>query len=462
MRLFRGPAARLALVLAIACALAACSSDNNNTSSTPAPSGGSPAAGGSATTAAGSATTVAKIGGSVTVLGTWGGDEQASFLAMVKPFEDQTGVKVNYEGTRDLNAVLTARVQGGNPPELAGLPGPGQMAEFARAGKLIDLGAVLDMSAMKDQYSDDWLKLAQVDGKQVGIFIKAAVKGPIWYNTKTFPQVSGGTIPKTFDELMALSDKIAATGTTPWCIGLENGAASGWPGTDWLEDIVLRQAGPDVYDKWYSGAQKWSSPEIKQAWQTWGKIVGNDKMVFGGRQGMLATTFSDAGNQMFTNPPHCYMEHQGSFITDFYVKANPGLKPVEGFNFFPFPDIDPTYAGSLEVAVDLFGMFKDTPQARALIKYLTTPEAQSIWVKRGGALTPNKKVSLDTYPDAIAKQQAQALTSAKTVRFDASDLMPDAMNQAFWKAILDFVQNPGNLDSILANLDKVQADAYKK
>src|SRR5205823_13560687 len=112
-----------------------------------------------------------QIGGTVSVLATWGGDEQDSFLAMVKPFEDRTGIQVQYEGTRDLNAVLTTRVQGGNPPDVAGLPGPGQMAEFARAGNLIDLGNVLDTSAMRQQYSDDWLKLAQVDGKQVSIFI---------------------------------------------------------------------------------------------------------------------------------------------------------------------------------------------------------------------------------------------------------------------------------------------------
>src|SRR5436309_10350509 len=106
-----------------------------------------------------------RIGGTVNVLATWGGDEQASFLAMVQPFEERTGIQVQYEGTRDLNAVLTTRVQGGNPPDVAGLPGPGQMAEFARAGKLIDLGGVLDVSTMRQQYSDDWLKLAQVDGK---------------------------------------------------------------------------------------------------------------------------------------------------------------------------------------------------------------------------------------------------------------------------------------------------------
>jgi len=381
---------------------------------------------------------------------------------MVKPFEDQTGVKIEYEGTRDLNAILTTRVQGGNPPDVAGLPGPGQMAEFARAGKLVDLSSVLDQSAVKEQYSEDWLKLGSVDGKQTGIFIKAALKGPIWYNVKELPKVSGGSTPKSWEELSALSQKIAATGATPWCVGLGSGAASGWPGTDWIEDIVLRQAGPDKYDQWWQGTLTWSSPEIKGAWQTWGQIVGNEKMVFGGRQAILATNFQEAGNPLFSTPPRCYLHHQGSFITDFFVKANPNLKPIEDFNFFPFPDIDPRYAGAVEVGGDLFGMFRDTPQARALLKYLTTPDAQAIWVKRGGALSPNKRVSLDTYPDQISRQSAQALISAKTVRFDASDLMPEAMNNAFFKGILDFVQEPGSLDSVLADLDRVQKDAYKR
>jgi alpha-glucoside transport system substrate-binding protein len=402
-----------------------------------------------------------KIGGTVSVLATWGGDEQDSFLAMVKPFEDKTGVKVQYEGTRDLNAVLTTRVQGGNPPDLAGLPGPGQMAEFAKAGKLIDLGTVLDKSTFQAQYSDEWQKLGQANGKQVGIFIKAALKGGVWYNPKEFKKASYD-VPKNFDEMMSLSQKIADKGTTPWCIGLESGAASGWPGTDWIEDIVLRQAGPQVYDSWYQGTQKWTSAEIKKAWQTWGQIVTNDKMVFGGKSGVLATAFGDAGNPLFASPPKCYLHHQGSFITDFFTKANPNIKPGEDFDFFIFPDIDSKNAGAVEAGGDLFGMFKDTPQSRALIKYLTTPEAQAIWVKRGGALSPNKQVPIDSYPDPMAKKSGNTLINAKIVRFDASDLMPEAMNNAFYKGILDYVNTPSNLDSILANLDKVQADAYKK
>ncbi len=397
----------------------------------------------------------------MSVLGTWGGSEQDSFMAMVKPFEDATGVQVQYTGTRDLNAVLTTQVQGGNPPDLAGLPGPGQMVQFAQQGKLIDLSTVLDTATYKADYAQTWINLGSVNGKLVGVFIKAATKGQIWYDPKAFA-AKGYQVPKNWNDLMALSNQIAASGATPWCEGLESGATSGWPGTDWLEDIVLRQSGPQVYNNWWAGNVTWTSPEITKAWQTWGQIVGNPKMVYGGANSMLTTNFGDAGNGLFTNPPHCYLLHQASFITDFLEKGTPGVKPVTDFNFFPFPGYGTQYDNSLEVAGDLFGMFRNTPQSAALLKYLVTPEAQDIWVKRGGAISPNKLVPMDTYPDPISKESAQLLISAQTTVFDASDQMPDAMQSAFYKAILDFVQNPNNLQSDLQNLDSVQKSAYHK
>ncbi len=401
-----------------------------------------------------------QIGGSVTVLATWGGSEQDSFMAMIKPFEDATGVQVQYEGTRDLNAVLTTRVQAGNPPDLAGLPGPGQMAQFAQAGKLVDLSTVLDVPTYKSQYAQTWLDLATTNGKLVGIFIKTSVKGLIWYDPKVW-QAKGFKIPQTWDEMMALSQQMAASGTTPWSIGLENGAASGWPGTDWLEDIVLRQSGEQVYDQWWQGQIAWTSPQIKQAWQTWGQIVSDPKMVNGGANGMLTTAFGDSGNCLFANPPGCYMVHQASFITDFFTQANPGITATVDFDFFPFPPFTAGAPVSTEMAGDLFGMFNDTPQARALISYLTTPEAQAIWVQRGGAISPNKLVPLSLYPDDLSRKAAQLLVGSQVAVFDASDLMPSAMNDAFWKAILNYVQNPSSLDSILQGLDTVQKDSYK-
>ena len=401
-----------------------------------------------------------KIGGSVTVLAVWGGSEQDAFMAMIKPFEDATGVKVEYTGTRDLNAVLTTRVQGGNPPDLAALPGPGQMAQYAKAGNLVDLTGVLDMTTFQQDYAKTWVDLGTVDGKLVAIFTKASVKGLIWYDPKVWQQ-NNYQIPDSWAAMMTLSNQIKDGGNTPWCVALESGSASGWPGTDWLEDIVLRQSGKQVYDQWWQGQIKWTSPEIKQAWQTWGDIVATQGMVYGGANTMLSTNFGDVGNPLFTSPPGCYMVHQANFITSFFEQNNPGVKAVTDFDFFGFPNFTADQPISTEMAGDMIGMFNDTPQAEALIRYLTTPEAQDIWAKLGGYISPNQAVPLADYPDELTRKAADRLVSAQIAVFDASDQMPEAMNAAFWKAILDYVQSPDTLDSILQNLDTVQSDAYK-
>src|ERR1700738_3023703 len=199
----------------------------------------------------GGSTAGGKLGGTVNVLAVWSASGQDSFLAMIKPFEDQTGVKVNYESTRDINATLTTRLQAGNPPELAGIPGPGQMFDFAKNGQLKALDNVLDMSAMSQEYAPDWVKLGQYSGKTYSIFIKTALKGLVWYDPKFF-DAKGYKPVKTWDDLLALQTKIASSGTSPWCVGLESAATSGWPGSDWIKEIVLSQSGPQVYDDWWN------------------------------------------------------------------------------------------------------------------------------------------------------------------------------------------------------------------
>ena len=402
-----------------------------------------------------------QLGGSVSFLGPWGSGEQDSFLAMVKPFEDATGVKVNYTGSRDESALLVTQVQGGNPPDMADFANPGQINQFAQQGKLVDLSTFMDMNALQSQYAKTWLDLGTSNGKFVAMIVKAATKGLIWYNPKEF-QAKGYQIPKTWDDMINLSNQIVSSGGTPWCEALESGAASGWPGTDWIEDIVLRQNGADFYNNWWAGKVAWNSPEIKKAWQTYGTIVGDPKMVYGGVNSMLTTNFQNVGTPLFTTPPGCDMLHQASFISSFFTQNNPQLKPVQDFNFFPFPNFTANAQPSTEMAGDLVALFKSTPQSQALIKYLSTPEAQAIWAARGGGyLSANKAVPVSTYPDDLSRNAAQILTSAQVAVFDASDQMPQQLNAEFYKGILNYVQNPSSLDSILSSLDAVRKTSYK-
>jgi alpha-glucoside transport system substrate-binding protein len=393
------------------------------------------------------------------VIATWSGDEQKSFMAMVQPWENQTGNKIAYESSRDVNALLTTRIQAGNPPDLAGLPGPGQMAQFAKQGKLLSLDNAVDMNTMNSQYGSNWVKLGTVNGHLVGIFIKVAIKGLIYYDPKTISQagLDFSTPPKTYDELNADAKQIRQkTGKTPWCIGIESGAATGWPGTDWIKDFFLRQAGPTKYEAWTQSQEPWNSPEMKTAWQTFGAVVNDPAMTYGGKNYVLSTNFATAFDPMFKSPPGCYLHHQASFITSFFTTDFPNLKPDTDFNFFGFPDINPQYTGPQVVAGDLFGMFKDSPAARSLIKYLTTPEAQKIWVKRGGAISPNKQVTEDNYTDSQTKAAAKLLLAANPPEFDAGDMQDNALQQAFFQGVTQYIQNPGQLDSILNHLEQLR------
>jgi len=392
-------------------------------------------------------------GKSVTVIGTWGGDEQKAFLAMVAPWEQQTGNRVKYTGTRDLNAVLTTGVASGVLPDLAGLPGPGQLLEFAKGGSLKPLDDTIDMATYKSETVAPLLNLGVVDGKTYGVFIKSGVKGLIWYNPKVHDWSSA--VPKTWDELKSQATANKDGANAIWCVGLESGAASGWPGTDWIEDIVLRQSGAQVYNDWWAGKVKWTSPEIKGAFQTFGEVMLSAN---GGANTALTLNFEKGGDALFTTPPGCVFHHQASFITG--LGGFKGKKAGTDYNFFPFPDINPANSGAVEGVGDLFGMFHDTPEAKSLMKYLVTAPAQDIWVKIGGALSANKNAK--SYPDDIAKKSADMLVNSKAFAFDASDLMPKAMQDAFNKAMVDYTKTPSNLDTILASLDKVQTDAYKK
>lgn len=398
-------------------------------------------------------------GKTITMMGTWGGQELDAFKKMVAPFEKSTGIKVEFTGTRDLATVLTTRVEAGNPPDVAALPNPGMAKELAEGGRLVDLGKILDMDQMKKDYADVWLELGTFSGKLQAIFISADVKSLVWYNPKQFA-AKGYKIPNTWDELLALSDKIVGDGGKPWAIGLESGAASGWPGTDWIEDIMLRTAGPDVYDKWVNHDIPWTDPRVKKAFEIFGKIVHNEKYVYGGTTGALTTNFGDSVNALFTNPPRAYLHRQATFIQSFIKQNNPGVTAGKDYAFFALPPIDPKWGTPVLGAADMVALFRDTPETRAFIRYLASAEAQEIWVTSLGKVSANKGVKLSAYQDPLTRKAAEILVNAKVFRFDGSDMMPAAVGSgAFWKGILDYVGGE-DLDSVLKKIEAAADEAY--
>ncbi len=395
----------------------------------------------------------------IDLLNVWGGEEQTSFKAVVAPFTQQTGVKVNLESTRDLNATLTARIQAHNPPDIAILPNPGKMQELAKRGSLIALDSFLDMGQIQSDYAQAWISLGSYNGKLYSIFYKAANKGTVWYSPSQFSS-NGYQVPTTWSDMITLSTNIANSGKYPWAMGVSSQAASGWPAADWIAQIFLNQSGPTLYDQWVAHQIPWTHSSVKSAFQYFGQIVTGRHFINGAPQSILATGYQQASYLPFDSPPQAYMYYLGDFTAGFITTQFSSLQPGTGFNFFPFPSINSQYAGSVTGGADVVTALRNTPAVQKLVKYLATAQAQEIWVKRGGFTSVNKSVPLSAYPDAVSKASAQQLSSASNFRFGADDLMPSAMEDAFWKATLDFISNPSQLDSILTGLEGTASQAY--
>jgi len=397
--------------------------------------------------------------GTVNVLGVWDGDELESFQAMVAPWEEQTGGAMAFSGTRDLIAVLRARVAAGNPPDIAILPNPGQMVELAKEGKLVSLDSFLDMDTINQQYAQAWIDLGTVDGNLYGVFMKADSKSTVWYSPKNFA-VNGWEVPDTWDEMIALSDRIVSEGMNPWSVAVESAEACGWPATDWIGEILLHESGGDVYDQWVNHEIPWMDSRIKSAWEKFGHIVLTTDYVPGGATTALATHFIDGSYLPFEYPPRAAMYYLGAFTQGFISEQFPELVAGEDYAFFPFPTIDPQYAGAVTGGANVVVLFNDNPTTRSFVEYLASAEAQQIWVERGAFTSVNNQVKLNAYTNPLARLAAEQLTGATVFRFDADDNMPSAVQKAFWKGTLDYLQDPLQLDSILADIDAIAVDAY--
>ena len=397
-------------------------------------------------------------GQTLTIFGPWRGEDEALFQSVLAYFSDATGVNVRYSSSENYEQQIVIDTQAGSPPNIAILPQPGLLADLAAKGFLVPLG---DDTAkwVEENYGagKSWVDLGSYKGKDgnkayFAFPFKADVKSLVWYVPENFEE-AGYKVPESMEDLLKLTDQIVADGGTPWCIGLGSGGATGWPATDWVEDLMLRTQPLDVYQKWTTNEVKFTDPAVVAAINEFGKFAKNEKYVSGGVAAVASTDFRDSPKGLFDIPPKCYLHHQASFIPSFFPE---GTKVGTDADFFYMP----TYASKPELGKPVLGagtlvtVTKEAPAAKAFVEFLKTPIAHEVWMAQSSFLTPYKGVNVDTYANEQMKRQGEILTTATTFGFDGSDLMPGKIGAgAFWTGMIDFVGGK-SADQVAADIQK--------
>ncbi|GHJ48610.1 alpha-glucoside ABC transporter substrate-binding protein [Catellatospora sp. TT07R-123] len=374
-----------------------------------------------------------------------------------KAFANCTGVKIEYEGSGEFEAQLKVRVEGGNAPDLAFLPQPGLLEFFAKGSKLKAAGDKTKAMAEKN-FSPDWLKYGTVDGTLYGAPLGANVKSFVWYSPKTFKE-KNWTVPTTWDEMIALSDKIAASGVKPWCAGIESGDATGWPATDWIEDVLLRDQGADVYDQWVKHAIPFNDPRIASATDRVGSILKNEKYVnggYGGVKSIATTAFQEGGLPIIEGK--CALHRQASFYANQWPKGTNVSADGDAFAFY-FPAIDPAKGKPVLGGGEFVAAFTDRPEVQAVQTYLATSDWANGRAKLKNWISANKGLDVNNVENPIDKVAVGILQDPKSVfRFDGSDLMPAAVGAgSFWKGMTEWINGKDTkttLDAIEASWPK--------
>jgi ABC-type sugar transport system, periplasmic component len=374
--------------------------------------------------------------------------------AVVDPEAKTQGITIQWSKVDNINQIIMTKIQGNDVPDIAMIPQPGVVSDIVKRGKATALDGILDMSALKSSMVPGTLDAGTVNGKLYGLLVSANAKSFVFYPKKAWA-AAGYKVPTTIPELNQLTDKIRSQGKTPWCLGIGSAAATGWPATDWFEDLIMRYGGPAKYNDWVTHKIKFDSPLVKQAAAEFEKIAFTPGNVLGGRKSIASNEFGTAGNPMFGPKPGCYMFKQGSFITTTFPKSvQADLDNQVGLFGFP-----PATAGGDNPELgggDLAMLLKDTKGGEAVIKLLSDKNLGDTAVGNGSSyLSPHKDFDVTKYKGAIAQQVAKLVYGSSTFLFDGSDAMPGAVGAGtFWKDMTSWISGQESLDAALKNIDQ--------
>lgn len=368
---------------------------------------------------------VAEGDGSIVVTSLWGGTEQEAFEAVLAAFTEETGIEATYEPNRtDYATVLRTRIQGGNPPDVAIIPGIGTLRSLARDGSLIalsDLG--INQADIEGNYAPGILDVGVVDGELYAVMVKLNSKSTMWYSPERFEEMGVEPAPADWDDLVQLTNDIKDAGATPWALG----AGDSWTLTDNFEAIYLKMNGVEAYDTLFSPEGDWTDPTVQAAIDKMLEIYTDDN-VDGGIDGSLQTLFVDAIAKVFGTSPSAELYCCGGFIGGIATgtDVNPDLQGQEGtaIDWFPFPTVDGNGEGLVTYGGDVMAALVNDSDVAAFMEYLTTAEAGQVWAEGGTIISPIVDVDTSVYPTELIQKEAEQVTSAEAVRFDGSDLLP--------------------------------------
>jgi alpha-glucoside transport system substrate-binding protein len=438
----------LALLAVLALVIAACGGGDDE--------GGATTTGGSDGTADGGGDA---SGAEFTLFGPATGVEGDAMTGFLDAYNEAVGSNITYTGVSEFESQLRIQVDGGDPPAVAFTPQPASICAFAGEGALVSLEDMgFDIAEMEANHSKFWMDLGLCeDGNHYGVPWFPNFKSVVFYHIPTF-EANGYEIPETYEDLVALSAQMVTDGQTPWCFGFESGDASGWPGTDWIEDILVREQGSEVYSQWYNHEIPFNDPAVVQAFDTFGDIFFGEGFALGGAENVAGINFEDSPGPLFDDPAGCAMLKQGSFIANFFSGAAGYEEGEESeIGVFAFPTIGGN-TGAMGGG-DTIIVFDDAPEVTAAVKDWITPEwLCTLASESGGGIAENgghnvagverlpghKDVDVNCYESDAAKTFAEAITTAlgeNTFVFDASDLMPPEVGQeTFWTGVIEWTQ----------------------
>lgn len=386
----------------------------------------------------------ASEGDEISLLYQWSGQEEERLNEILQPLVDACGIVLAPESTRD-QALLDTRVQAGTPPDVA-FWNITQLQQYQD-----QLVAMDSLGASEDAYIPGAIDPGVIDGRWLGLPVKSDIKSIIWYSPATF-EAMGYSVPSTWDELEALADQMVDDGVVPWSMGMESGDATGWTGSDFIQDILLVQQGPDYVMGLIDGSVSYSDAGVAQAYETYGAWAMDADYAVGGAQGTLSTSFLDAIYKPFSDPPEAMMVKQSGFAGGEVANQYPDLEFGVDYDFFVVPGAQGLQGGS-----DWMMAFSDSAAVQALVSYLASPAGGAAWAAAGFDLTPNRG-GAGNYTDASLIKKAEAFYSASGFTPDIGDSIPGGFGSAEWTAIVDFL-NGGDLQTALDAAAAVQAEA---